>query len=270
MELIGSVNLFRFTGDIFHLLAISILLVKILKSGSCAGISGKSQVLYTIVFVARYSDLFTTFLSLYNTAFNVTFITLSASTVLLIFIVFRKTYDRKSDAFPIGFLLLPAAVLAFYINYEFTVYEVLWTFSIYLESVAILPQLLMISELGEVGITICHYLFALGSYRIFYLIHWIWRYNHDYHYDPISVCSGIVQVILYWKFFYVYFTKVLKARSIFNRMENESVLDRLRESVHKEFCVNETLDKIVEPSIENWSEKKRDASSHSMIYSVDV
>uniref|UniRef100_A0A452QKY7 KDEL endoplasmic reticulum protein retention receptor 1 n=1 Tax=Ursus americanus TaxID=9643 RepID=A0A452QKY7_URSAM len=64
-------NLFRFLGDLSHLLAIILLLLKIWKSRSCAGISGKSQVLFAVVFTARYLDLFTNYISLYNTCMKV-------------------------------------------------------------------------------------------------------------------------------------------------------------------------------------------------------
>lgn len=37
-----------------------------------AGISGKSQVLFAVVFTARYLDLFTNYISLYNTCMKVT------------------------------------------------------------------------------------------------------------------------------------------------------------------------------------------------------
>jgi ER lumen protein retaining receptor len=43
-------------------------------------------------------------------------------------------------------LLIPVAALALLFNHEFSVMEVLWAFSIYLEAVAILPQLFMVSK----------------------------------------------------------------------------------------------------------------------------
>ncbi|KAF7242998.1 ER lumen protein-retaining receptor 2, partial [Varanus komodoensis] len=75
-------NIFRLTGDLSHLAAIIILLLKIWKTRSCAvlkaflhiafsialGISGKSQLLFGLVFTTRYLDLFTSFISLYNTS----------------------------------------------------------------------------------------------------------------------------------------------------------------------------------------------------------
>lgn len=36
-----------------------------------AGISGKSQILFALVFTTRYLDLFTTFISIYNTVMKV-------------------------------------------------------------------------------------------------------------------------------------------------------------------------------------------------------
>lgn len=86
-------NIFRLTGDISHLLAIIILLIKIWRTRSCAGISGKSQVLYAIVFTTRYLDLFTNFVSYYNTFMKVVFILCTYATLALILWKFRTTYD---------------------------------------------------------------------------------------------------------------------------------------------------------------------------------
>ncbi|XP_031617184.1 ER lumen protein-retaining receptor [Contarinia nasturtii] len=207
-------NIFRLTGDLSHLLAIIILLLKIWKTRSCAGISGKSQILFTIVYITRYLDLFTTFISVYNSTMKVVFIGASVATVFLMFAKFRATYDRNHDSFRIEFLLIPTVILALLINHDFTVMEVLWTFSIYLESVAILPQLFLVSKTGEAESITSHYLFALGSYRGLYLINWIWRYITESHYDLIAIFAGIIQTILYCDFFYLYITKVLKGKKL--------------------------------------------------------
>ncbi|KAJ8969966.1 hypothetical protein NQ317_008529 [Molorchus minor] len=66
--------------------------------------------------------------------------------------------------------------------------KVLWTFSIYLESVAILPQLFLVSKTGEAESITSHYLFALGSYRALYILNWIYRYvTENSHYDLIAI-----------------------------------------------------------------------------------
>ena len=86
-------------------------------------------------------------------------------------------------------------------------FKILWTFSIYLESVAILPQLFMVSKTGEAESITSHYLFALGAYRALYILNWIYRYYGEGFYDLIAILAGIVQTILYCDFFYLYITK---------------------------------------------------------------
>lgn len=207
-------NVFRLAGDLSHLLAIIILLLKIWKTRSCAGISGKSQILFAIVYLSRYLDLFTTYISLYNTFMKFVFVVSSLGTLYLMYLKFRATYDHNHDSFRIEFLLIPCVLLALLINHDFTVLEVLWTFSIYLEAVAILPQLFLVSKTGEAESITSHYLFALGSYRALYILNWIYRYASESHYDLIAIVAGIVQTILYCDFFYLYITKVLKGKKL--------------------------------------------------------
>jgi len=207
-------NVFRLIGDLSHLLAILLLLWKVWKTRSCAGISGKSQALFAIVFTTRYLDLFTSFVSLYNTSMKVVFLASTYATVFLIFHKFKATYDANHDSFRAEFLVVPVGGLAVLVNHELSVMEVLWTFSIYLESVAILPQLFMISKTGEAESITSHYLFALGSYRALYLFNWIFRYQLEGFFDLIAIVAGCVQTILYCDFFYLYITKVLKGKGL--------------------------------------------------------
>ena len=207
-------NIFRLLGDVSHLVAIVILLLKIWKTRSCAGISGKSQALFLAVFVSRYLDLLTNFVSVYNTVMKIFFIASAAGTVYLMFVKFKATYDGNHDTFRVEFLLGPVALLALVLNHEFSVMEVLWTFSIYLESVAILPQLFMVSKTGEAETITSHYLFALGSYRALYIFNWVYRYHFEGFYDIIAIVAGIVQTVLYCDFFYLYVTKVMAGKKI--------------------------------------------------------
>ena len=66
----------------------------------------------------------------------------------------------------------------------------LWTFSIYLESVAIMPQLFMITKTGEAETITSHYLFALGIYRALYILNWLYRYFAEDFYDLIAIVAG--------------------------------------------------------------------------------
>ena len=84
-------------------------------------------------------------------------------------------------------------------------FEMCWAFSIYLEAVAILPQLFMLQKQGGAESLTSHYVMLLGLYRLFYLFNWIYRYATEDNYMQIIVwVSGIVQTALYLDFFYNY------------------------------------------------------------------
>ncbi|KAJ8517504.1 hypothetical protein ONZ45_g5300 [Pleurotus djamor] len=205
-------NLFRLLGDLSHLASILILLHKIQTSRSCRGISFKTQALYVAVFMSRYMDLFYRFVSVYNSAMKVFFIASSCYILYLMKYKFRPTHDPSIDTFRVEYLLGPCLILSLIFNYNFTFTEVFWSFSIFLESVAILPQLFMLQRTGEAETITTHYLAALGAYRALYIPNWIYRYFTEGVVDPIAVTAGIVQTGLYIDFFYVYFTKVLQGQ----------------------------------------------------------
>jgi hypothetical protein len=81
-------------------------------------------------------------------------------------------------------------------------------FSLILESVCVLPQLLLLRQTNVPTVIDSFYLLALGSYRAFYILNWIEREFVDYWKpDPISVTCGIVQTALYLDFAWVYWTR---------------------------------------------------------------
>ncbi|THU89776.1 ER lumen protein retaining receptor [Dendrothele bispora CBS 962.96] len=205
-------NIFRLLGDISHLASIIILVQKIRTSRSCRGISFKTQALYVAVFVTRYLDLVYRWVSLYNFLMKLFFIGSSCYILYLMRYRFRPTHDPSIDTFRIEYLLGPCFVLGCIFNYNFSFSEVFWSFSIFLESVAILPQLFMLQRTGEAEAITTHYLAALGIYRALYIPNWIYRYFTEGVVDPIAVTAGIVQTGLYLDFFYVYFTKVLQGQ----------------------------------------------------------
>mmetsp|Transcript_15957 Transcript_15957/g.22328 ORF Transcript_15957/g.22328 Transcript_15957/m.22328 type:complete len:169 (+) Transcript_15957:1-507(+) len=92
-------------------------------------------------------------------------------------------------------------------NYFEAFVEIAWTFSIYLESVAIIPQMEVLNRAKVVKNLTANYLFALGAYRVFYLL----NYGYRYTVDPVSsrefiikAIAAIVQTALYVRFFMMY------------------------------------------------------------------
>lgn len=81
-------------------------------------------------------------------------------------------------------------------------------FSLILESVCVLPQLLLLRQTNVPTVIDSFYLLALGSYRAFYILNWIEREFDDFWKpDPISVTFGVVQTALYVDFAWVYWTR---------------------------------------------------------------
>merc|ERR1711988_378007 len=119
----------------------------------CAGLSLKTQIIYAMVFTCRYLDLFTNFYSMYNTVLKILFL---GCTYFIIYLCYKDpqisaTYDvDKKDTFKIEFLVAPTALLGIITAVDWTPLEILWTFSIYLEAVSILPQLFMLQRTGSV------------------------------------------------------------------------------------------------------------------------
>jgi ER lumen protein retaining receptor len=178
----------------------------------------RSHELFLCVFVTRYLDLFTTFYSLYNTVMKMVYI---GSTACIIYVIkfkepIKSTYDKTQDSFlHWKFAVAPCAALALVVHLigtgvaNFSVTELLWTFSIILESVAILPQLVVLQRYGEVENLTGNYIFFMGAYRFLYILNWIYRAHHEKNYKHhwvVYIC-GVLQTLLYADFFYYYFKR---------------------------------------------------------------
>ena len=214
-------NIFRFAGDMSHVVSILVLLLRLRSSKSAVGISLKTQELFLIVFVTRYLDLFTTFYSLYNSFMKVAYI---ASTTYIIWMIrfqepYKSKYDASQDSFlHIKFAVAPCAGLALFaclVKGELSPIDILWTFSIFLEALAIVPQLFVLQRYREVENLTGHYVFFLGAYRGLYILNWVYRsyYEQFYRHNWLVYVSGAVQTALYVDFFYYYVVSSTTAAS---------------------------------------------------------
>jgi len=100
---------------------------------SVSGVSRKTQELYAIVFIFRYLDLFTDFISVYNTFMKVVFIASSLAIVwcMRFHPVVRRSYDRELDTFRYFFLVGASFALALIWHEKFSVQEVRYYFLIH-------------------------------------------------------------------------------------------------------------------------------------------
>jgi len=210
-----SMNIFRFCGDMSHLFSIIVLLLRLRVAKNAQGISVKTHELYLLVFVTRYLDLFTTFYSLYNSIMKLVYIAATASIIYTIKFKepIKSTYEKGQDSFlHWQFAAIPCAILALITHLigsgvaDFNVMELLWTFSIYLEAITIMPQLVVLQRYREVENLTGNYVFFMGAYRALYILNWIYRANTEknYRHHWVVYICGVIQTLLYADFFYYY------------------------------------------------------------------
>ena len=79
--------------------------------------------------------------------------------------------------------MLPAAFVAtLIINSGWNAWEFVWSYSLWLESIAFIPQIVMLNKIRLIENITSHYVAALGLYRFFYILNWIYRYYYDSFY----------------------------------------------------------------------------------------
>ena len=86
--------------------------------------------------------------------------------------------------------------------------QVLISFALILESVCVLPQLILLRQTTVPTVIDSFYLLTLGSYRAFYILNWIYRGVYDKNKPDLrSVIFGIIQTAFYIDFAWVYWTR---------------------------------------------------------------
>jgi ER lumen protein retaining receptor len=118
----AAYNIFRLCGDLTHVVAIFLLGIKIQKTRSCSGLSLKSQLLYLLVYLSRYLDVFNGIINFlripnlirYNTIMKILFLSSQSAIVYYMKGKFRATYHPALDSCRLEFLIVPSLVLAFF------------------------------------------------------------------------------------------------------------------------------------------------------------
>lgn len=214
---------------------------KMWTSQTAKGVSVKSLQLYVFVFVARLASILRhqgylpfdkTGDWFYHAVEIVSLLSVCVAT-FGVFFPLSKTYEEKYDKFgnlhipnSAGalYLIIPCALLALFVhphlNREYLA-DVCWTFSMYLESCAMLPQIYMFQkqstdEKGIVEVLIGHTVFMLGFARLFELFFWIGSFKEladaSGSASPgyVVLLSQIIHLIIMGDFFYYYFMSLSK------------------------------------------------------------
>jgi ER lumen protein retaining receptor len=203
-------NIFRYAADFSHVIAIIILLVKILRRKSCAGISLRTHIVYMVVFVTRYCNNEYFFPPLYNIVFKTFYLGSTALTIGLMLTKLRKTYNRKRDSFSMLLILLVPIPFAVLTAMNRQIVEILYTYSLWLEAVAIVPQLFLLQRTQRIENLTKDYIFFLGTYRLFYVLNWARKAVFKNKTPKVVWATGIIQTIIYLDFLYYYCRALFK------------------------------------------------------------
>ena len=198
-------NIFRYLADFSHLISVCLLLHKMLKKRSCSGVSLKTQILYLVVFCCRYLNHSFFSPPLYNILFKIFYIASAAVIVALMMTKLRPSYEHRHDTFRIAVILILCLPLAFVSRPRKGIEYFMMTYSLWVESFAIVPQLVLLGRSKKLEVLNREYIFFLSIYRLFYLLNWIYKLATDTGRTAHVVwITGIIQTLIYSDFIVVY------------------------------------------------------------------
>ncbi|KAG2321206.1 hypothetical protein Bca52824_014419 [Brassica carinata] len=154
---------------------ISVLIYKLTKEKTCAGLSLKTQELTALYLGVRLYCSFVMGFDLHTLLDSAAFFT-TLWVIYMIRLKLRPTYMEDKDNFPIYYVVVPCAVVSFLIHpsaRHHIINRFFWAFCVYLEAVSVLPQLRVMQNTKTVEPFTAHYVFALGIARFLSCAHWI-------------------------------------------------------------------------------------------------
>lgn len=184
----GDFSFLMTLSSLISMFTFLMVVVKIEKSNSCAGVSLKMIELYVVVIFSRLCSIvpFEGYLPydrsgdwLYQTVETIC-LCLAGSIVWLCRSRYAHTYDPASDSIKQLFLIVPsfAFALVFHPSLNaFTPADVAWAFALYLESVTVVPQLFMFLKEGKVEPFTTHFLAGQALSKLLSFIFWVSSYS---------------------------------------------------------------------------------------------
>ncbi|WOL01390.1 ER lumen protein-retaining receptor erd-2.2 [Canna indica] len=165
---------FFIASEAVHAVGIFILIFKLARKKSCAGLSLKTQELTALVIAARvYCHL--EFDKDIHTVLDLATLIPTLWVIYMIRFKLKTTYLDALDKMPRYYLVVPCVVLALIFQVfprQFRLNRIVWAFSQFLETVAVLPQLKLMQNTKMVEPFTGTYVFALGVSRFLAFVNW--------------------------------------------------------------------------------------------------
>lgn len=231
-------SFFMVLSAIFQMSSFIIVTMQVYNYQNASGISLNSMIAYLIVLISRLSS--TLFYDGYLPSDTTgdwfyqfcEIISVISVVLLIIFItrLFRDTEDSQYDTVDYKYLMLPTLILALLVHTSLNnniVTDIAWSFSMYLESIAIYPQInLFTKKGGQIESYTSHYVSLQGLSRLMSLIFWWYTYEelneeledsyslfHLYTGYALIACQ-IIQLLLMIDFYYYYFKSLFKGEKM--------------------------------------------------------
>lgn len=240
---LGAYHLFS-DGDFSFLMTLSsltqafgmiMLCIQFASAQSVGGVSMKAVQLHTATFAFRFLATFfhEGYLPLDSSGdfiYRLAEFTALAASAVALYLAYKQyghTYEVEKDTFgnfgPTGgdraqygaaWIAAPALLLALLVHPSLNNAwwsDVAWTFALYMDVLAVMPQLFMFHKTGgAVAQNTAHYVFSLGFGRVLQLLFWAFSYHelsehsHGGFIGVFVILSQVVGAVLMADFFYYY------------------------------------------------------------------
>jgi len=231
----GDFSFMLTAGAIVRAFAFILLGIKMFTEKTARDVSQKALTVYAVAFTARLCAVMTQegylpFDRSGDHVYKIAEITSLVAAGACLFMSKKQSYNAEDDCFgaQIGVLalLLPCLLLAVVLHPSLNSYfltDSLWAYACYLETVAVVPQLLMIRTTQKtkdsanpvVEAYTSHWMFSLAIARLYMLLFWMHTY-HELHDESSSYCgfavlgSQALQLICMMEYIYHYIRSAMK------------------------------------------------------------
>ena len=225
-------SLYFVLSSMAQMLSFVIIHLRVTQYRSCSGISINYLICFIITLCCRLiTNIFYEIeINIINSIFlySSQFISLIISLYLLylIYFVYPETSDKMLDSkIPFYYLAIPAFLLAILFKpyiFRNPFFDLLFIYSIILESIAIYPQIILFSiKKGEIETYTSNFLAFQGLSTVFILLFWYNGYSSLNDKDSLLLggfsgyfvlAAEILQLIIMGYYYYLYFKSIMKRR----------------------------------------------------------
>lgn len=221
-----------------QMLSFIIIVIKVYSYQNCSGLSMNTFICYMLILICRLSS--TLFYNGYLPSdqagdwfYQLTDIVSLFCTILLIYMFkssFKDTAEIYDDNINFKYLCLPALGVAMLVHTSLNrniITDICWTFSMYLETVAIYPQIYLFQKKGgQIEAFTSHYVALQGLSRLFSLLFWYDTYAElnetmedsyslFHHYvGYFIILSQVIQLLIMVDYYYLYFKSLFKGEKM--------------------------------------------------------